>query len=114
MKRVVVVPITDVAHFPDLEVIARVGRLAALVGPTSPGRMRDAFDSEEDFLRAVARGFADLYSFPTLRDAAKFAEQKLADLAGKAAEIEKTIAVRQRHAPMPTHGTLISKDQKPA
>ena len=59
MKRVVMVPVTDVDRFPDLEVIARDGALVALVGNSAPGRTRDAYDSEEAFLNAVALGLAD-------------------------------------------------------
>lgn len=112
MNRVVIVPIIDVAHFPDLVVIAQDGTLAALVGPTAPGRMREAFDSDEDFLNAVSCGFADRYSFHTLDDGVLFAERKLKDLARRAKEIEEAIALQPRQ-PMPERKSLLEK-QKPA
>src|ERR1700751_388989 len=73
MKRVVIVPFADVDRFPDLEVIARDGALVALVGNTAAGRTRDAYDSEEAFLSAVALGLADRHTFNSLAEAAAFA-----------------------------------------
>ena len=59
MKSVVIVPVTNVERFPDLEIIARDGALVALVGNSAAGRTRDAHDSEEAFLSTVARGLTD-------------------------------------------------------
>ena len=47
MKRVVVLPLSEAAQFPDLEVIAWDRNLAAFVGNTAPGRAREAYDSDE-------------------------------------------------------------------
>jgi hypothetical protein len=59
MKRVVLLPLSEAAQFPDLEVIARDRNLAAFVGNSAFGRTREAYDSDESFFEAVARGFAD-------------------------------------------------------
>ena len=40
MKSVVIVPVTNVERFPDLEIIARDGALVALVGNSAAGRTR--------------------------------------------------------------------------
>jgi hypothetical protein len=88
MKRVMVLPLSEAAQFPDLEVIARDRNLAAFVGNTAPGRTREAYDSDESFLEAVAQGFADRYTFNTLDEAATFAQRKLDDLARAARKIE--------------------------
>lgn len=94
MKRVIVVPLSDVARFPDLEVIARHGSLAALVGDTARGRSRAAYDSEESFLDAVSRGFADRHTFHTLDEAAIFAQAELDYLAREAKRIEDALNQR--------------------
>lgn len=94
MKRVIVVPLSDVARFADLEVIARHGSLAALVGDTAPGRSREAYDSEESFLDSVSRGFADRHTFNTLDEAAIFAQAKLDHLAREAKCIEDVLSQR--------------------
>lgn len=65
MERVIVVPFSDAARFPDLEVIARDRSLAELVGDTVPRRARKAYDSEDSFLEAAALGIADRYTFDT-------------------------------------------------
>jgi hypothetical protein len=112
MRRVIVVPITDVSHFPDLEVIAQNGNLVALAGGTTPGRMRAAFDSDEAFLEAVSRGFADRHAFHTLGEAVKFADSKLASLASKAKEIEEIIAAGPRPQPAPARTVLFEKRKR--
>jgi len=94
VKRVIVVPLSGIARFPDLEVIARHGSLAALVGDTAPGRSRDAYDSEESFLNAVSRGFADRHTFNALDEAAIFAQAKLDNLARQAKHIEDALNQR--------------------
>jgi hypothetical protein len=99
VKRVVIVPASDIEHFPDLEVIARDGALVALVGNTAAGRTRDAYESEESFLNAVAQGFADRHTFNSLSDAAAFAVAKLDNLAQIARGIEA--AMQQRSTPRP-------------
>src|ERR1700752_4805137 len=77
MKRVVIVPVSDVDRFPDLEVIAQDGALVALVGNSAAGRTRDAYDSEDAFLNAVALGLADRHTFNNLAEAAAFAVARL-------------------------------------
>ena len=101
MKRVVVLPLSEAAQFPDLEVIARDRNLAAFVGNTAPGRSREAYDSDESFLEAIAQGFADRYTFKTLDEAATFAKQKLDNLARAAQQIEGAVGTRstQRRQP---------------
>lgn len=99
MQRVIIVPISDAAHFPGLEVIARDRDIAALTGPSVPGRSREAYESDEEFLEAVAHGFADHHTFATLDEAAAFAKSKLDDLARQAQEIEGEIAARKRQPP---------------
>jgi hypothetical protein len=75
-------------------VIARDRNLAAFVGNTAPGRTREAYDSDESFLEAVAQGFADRYTFNTLDEAAAFAKRKLDELARTAQEIEDALVTR--------------------
>jgi hypothetical protein len=99
MKRVVIVPVSDVDRFPDLEIIARDGALVALVGNSAAGRTRDAHDSEEAFLSAVALGLADRHTFNTLAEATAFAIAKLDNLAQAARRIE--VAIQQRSATRP-------------
>src|SRR5277367_4880941 len=94
MKRVVVLPLSEAARFPDLEVIALDRNLAAFVGNTAPGRTREAYNSDESFLEAVAQGFADRYTFNTLDEAATFAKRKLDDLTPAAQKIEGAIGTR--------------------
>ena len=47
------------------------------MGDTSKARTRSAFDSEDSFFYAVGYGQADLYTFNTLDEAARFAKSKL-------------------------------------
>jgi hypothetical protein len=77
---------------PDLEVVARDGALVALVGNSAAGRTRDAHDSEEAFLSAVALGLADRHTFITLAEATAFAVAKLDNLAQDARRIEAAIS----------------------
>jgi hypothetical protein len=91
MKRVVFLPLSEAAQFPDLEVIARDRNLAAFVGNPAFGRTREAYDSDESFFEAAARGFADRYTFRSLDEAASFAKAKLAALALAALQIENSL-----------------------
>ena len=77
MKRVIVVPVTETGQFPGMEILARGGSIAALVGDTFEARTRCAFDSEDSFFYSVAAGQADLYTFNTLDEAARFAKGKI-------------------------------------
>jgi hypothetical protein len=101
MKRVVVLPLSEAAQFRDLEVIARDRNLAAFVGNTAPGRAREAYDSDESFLEAVAQGLADRFTFNTLDEAATFARRKLDDLARAAQKIEGALGTRTTHRRQP-------------
>ena len=77
MKRVIIVPITETRQFPGMTILARAGSIAALVGDTFEERTRSAFDSDDSFLYSVASGRADLYTFSTLAEAARFAKGKV-------------------------------------
>ena len=77
MKRVIIVPVTETRQFPGMEILASGGLIAALVGDTFEARTRSAFDSEDSFLYSVGNGLADLYTFNTLEDAARFAKSKI-------------------------------------
>ena len=77
MKRVIIVPVTETRQFPGMEILARGGSIAALVGDTFEERTRSAFDSDDSFYYSVAQGQADLYTFHTLDQAACFAKNKI-------------------------------------
>jgi hypothetical protein len=91
MKRVVFLPLSEAAQFPDLEVIARDRNLTAFVGNSASGRTREACDSDESFFEAVARGYADRYTFRSLDEAVSFAKAKLDALALAAHQIEDSL-----------------------
>jgi hypothetical protein len=74
-----------------MEIIARGGSIAALVGDTFEERTRNAFDSEDSFFYSVAFGRADLYTFNTLEEAAHFAKDKIEALTA----IERSIVTNQ-------------------
>ena len=105
MKRVVIVPVSDVDRFPDLEIVARDGSLTALVGNSAAGRTRDAYDSEDAFLNAVALGLADRHTFNSLAEAAAFAVARLDNLAQAARRIEAAIQQRSATRPQPERHT---------
>jgi hypothetical protein len=44
MKRVIIVPVTETRQFHGMEILARGGSIAALVGDTFEARTRSAFD----------------------------------------------------------------------
>jgi hypothetical protein len=97
MKRVIIVPITETPRFPGMEILARGSSVAALVGDTFEARTRKAFDSEDSFLYSVGYGLADLYTFNTLGEAARFAEAKIDALTA----IERSIDTDQADATGP-------------
>lgn len=101
MKRVVIVPVSDVDRFPYLESIARDVALVALVGDSAADRTRGAYDSEEAFLNAVALGLADRHTFTSLAEATAFAVAKLDNLAQAARRIEAVIQQRSAARPQP-------------
>ena len=94
MKRVIIVPVTETRQFPGMEILARGGSIAALVGDTFEARTRSAFDSDDSFFYSVAGGQADLYTFNTLEEAARFAKGKIEVLMA----IERSIDSNQAHA----------------
>jgi len=77
MKRVIIVPVTETRQFPGMEILARGGSIAALVGDTFEERTRSAFDSDDSFFYSVAGGQADLYTFNTLAEAARLRRSRL-------------------------------------
>jgi hypothetical protein len=77
MKRVIIVPVTETRQFPGMRILSRGGSIAALVGDTFEERTRSAFDSDDSFFYSVAGGRADLYTFKTLKEAARFAKGKI-------------------------------------
>lgn len=80
MKRVIIIPVADAAMFSHMVEIASAGSILALAGDTTPNRCRGAFDDEETFRHAVARGDADLHTFDDLTAAVCYAREKLAAL----------------------------------
>ena len=94
MKRVIIVPVTETRQFPGMKILARGGSIAALVGDTFEERTRSAFDSEDSFLYSVASGQADLYTFDTLAEAARFAKGKIEALTA----IERSIDTNRADA----------------
>jgi hypothetical protein len=104
MKRVIIVPITETRQFPGMKILARGGSIAALVGDTFEERTRSAFDSEESFLYSVAGGRADLYTFNTMEEAARFAKGKIEALTA----IERSIDTNRANATGPLKITPIA------
>ena len=94
MKRVIIVPVTETRRFPGMKILARGGSIAALVGDTFEERTRSAFDSEDSFFYSVAAGQADLYTFNTLEEAARFAKDKIEALTA----IERSIGANRADA----------------
>ena len=94
MKRIIIVPVTETRQFPGMEILARGGSIAALVGDTFEARTRSAFDSDDSFFYSVAYGRADLYTFNTLDEAARFAKGKIDALT----TLERTIGTNREDA----------------
>ena len=94
MKRVIIVPVTETRRFPGMKILARGGSIAALVGDTFAERTRSTFDSEDSFFYSVAGGQADLYTFNTLKEAARFAKGKIEALTA----IERSIDTNRADA----------------
>lgn len=93
MKRVIIVPVTETRQFPGMKILARGGSIAALVGDTFEERTRSAFDSDDSFFYSVACGRADLYTFNTLEEAARFAKGKIEALTAIERSIDTNRAV---------------------
>ena len=94
MKRVIIVPVTETRQFPGMKILSRGGWIAALVGDTFEERTRNAFDSDDSFFYSVASGQADLYTFNTLAEAARFAKGKIQALTA----IERSIDINRADA----------------
>jgi len=77
-----------------MEILASGGSIAALAGDTFEARTRSPFDSDDSFFYSVAGGQADLYTFNTLEEAARFAKGKIEVLMA----IERSIDSNQAHA----------------
>ena len=88
MKRVIIVPVTETRQFAGMKILARGGSIAALAGDTFAERTRSAFDSEGSFFYSVDSGHADLYTFSTLAEAARFAKGKIETLMALERSIE--------------------------
>ena len=104
MKRVIIVPVTETRQFPGMKILARGGSIAALVGDTFEERTRSAFDSDDSFFYSVAGGRADLYTFNSLAEAARFAKGKIEALTA----IERSIDINQANAIGPPKITPIA------
>ena len=94
MKRVIIVPVAETRQFPGMEILACGGSIAALVGDTFVERTRSAFDSDDSFFYSVGCGQADLYTFNTLEEAARFAKGKIEALTA----IERSIDINRAEA----------------
>jgi hypothetical protein len=67
---------------------------SALDSDTFEERTRSAFDSEDSFFYSVAAGQADLYTFNTLEEAARFAKGKIEALTAieRSVDINRAVA----------------------
>jgi len=92
MKRVIIVPASEIKSFPGLTVIARGGAIAALIGDSFVERSRKSFGSEEEFFDGIALGRADMNTFATEEDAAAFASAKIDALNAEARRVEEAIS----------------------
>ena len=104
MKRVIIVPVTETRQFPGMEILARGESIVALVGDTFAERTRSAYDSEDSFFYSVAGGRADLYTFNTLEEAARFAKGKIEALTA----LERSINTNRADAAGPLKITPIA------
>lgn len=79
MLRVIMVLIPDAQRFTVSKRLPEWD-IAALARPSVPGRSRDTYATDEEFLEAGAHGSADRYTFDTLDEVAVFAKRKLSNL----------------------------------
>jgi len=77
---------------------------SALDSDTFEERTRSAFDSEDSFFYSVAAGQADLYTFNTLEEAARFAKGKIEALTA----LERSINTKPADAAGPLKITPIA------
>jgi hypothetical protein len=89
MKRVIIVPASEINKFPSMTVIARGGSIAALMGDSFEERSRKSFGSEEDFDDAIRLDRADRHTFRTEEEAASFAIAKIDALNAAARRVEE-------------------------
>ena len=98
MVSVLIVPASEASYFHGMSLIAWGGSIVALAGVTFKERTRGSFDSEDEFLDAVACGSADLNTFENYEEASKFGAGKIESLNEKARRIEE---VMERMATVP-------------
>lgn len=89
MKRVLIVPASEIKRFPEMTVIARGGAIAALMGDSFEERSRRSFGSEEEFDDAIRLGSADKHTFRTEEEASLFAIAKIDALNAAARRFEE-------------------------
>ncbi|MBX6361761.1 MAG: hypothetical protein IRZ03_16985 [Acidobacterium ailaaui] len=92
MKKVIIVPLSEIHRFPGTSVLAQGSTIAALMGESSVARSRASFPSEEEFYDAVACGNADLQTFATEEDARDFARNKIRFLEEKAKTFQEILS----------------------
>jgi hypothetical protein len=97
IKRVIIVPVTQIRQFPGMEGNASGGSIAALVGDTFEARTRGAFDSEDSFFYSIASGQTDLYTFSTWEETARFAKGRIEALTA----LERSIDTKPEDATGP-------------
>jgi hypothetical protein len=92
MKRVIIAPVTETRQFAGMKILVRGGSIAALVGDTFEERTRSVFDSDDSFFYSDASGQADLYTFNTLAEAARFAKGKIEALMALERSLDSNLA----------------------
>ncbi len=92
MKRVTIIPMTEISRFSGWTVIVRGGLIAALMSESYESRTRAAFDSEDEFETAIASGKADRLTFNTEEDAIAYAVAKVDSLNAEARRVEEAIS----------------------
>ena len=91
MKRVVIVPASEVSKFPSMTMIARGGAIAALMGDSFEERSRKSFGSEEEFDDAIRHDRADRNTFRTEEEATLFATARIDALNAAARRVEEVV-----------------------
>jgi len=114
MKRVIIVPVSEVKWFPGMTMIVRGGAIAALLGDSFEERSRGAFGSDDEFFDAVATGRADRNTFGSEAEATRFAEDMVKALNAEASRIEEAmnrVASFPRKAPQADSPEVISLER---
>jgi hypothetical protein len=96
MKRVIIVPVTQIRQFPGMEVNASGGSTAALVGDTFEARTRGAFDRFVRLFDRLRPG-RSLHLQCTLEEAARFAEGRIEALTA----LERSVGTKLEDASGP-------------